>query len=302
MSSWMLAYVVTTQVAFLVTSRVASQVEKAPAAVAVGAGFSAYQYAWLLFQLPYAIVAISVITALLPRMSANAVNRRFDLVRADFSTGVRLGSVIVVPASLILAVLGPPIAQVLLSWGSNTENNAYFLGLLFSVFSLGLVPYMLFQLLLRVYYALHDSKTPALIGVVTMLVNVAANYLALALLPPADTILALAAGFGLANTAGVLIAWPSLSRRVGGLGGHLITRSLVRMHAAAIPAALFALTVALLIGTRDGATFLPDRVSAAVIVVVGGGGALLVYWLFAKATHLTELTDLLGSVRSRLGR
>ena len=301
MSGWMLAYVLTTQVAFLVTSRVASQVEKAPSAVAVGAGFSAYQYAWLLFQLPYAIVAISVITALLPRMSANAVNRRFDLVRADFSTGVRLGSVIVVPASLILAVLGPPIAQVLLSWGSNTETNAYFLGLVFSVFSLGLVPYMLFQLLLRVYYALHDSKTPALIGVATMITNVAANYLAL-LLPPTDTILALAAGFGLSNVVGVLIAWPSLSRRMGGLGGHLITRSLVRMHAAAVPAALFALTVALLIGTKDGATFLPDKVAAGVIAAIGGGGAVLIYWMFAKATRLTELTDLVASVRSRLGR
>ncbi len=63
----------------------------------VGAGFSAYSYAWLLFQLPYAVIAISVITALLPRMSANAADRRYDLVRSDFSNGVRLGSVIVAP-------------------------------------------------------------------------------------------------------------------------------------------------------------------------------------------------------------
>ena len=302
MSGWMLAYVLTTQAAFLVTSRVASQVEHKPSAQAVGAGFTAYQNAWLLFQLPYAIVAISVITALLPRMSSNAASRRFDLVRSDFATGVRLGSVIVVPAALVLAVLGPPLAVVLLSWGSNNEKNAYFLGLMFAVFTLGLVPYMLFQLLLRVYYALHDSKTPALIGVATMIANAAVNYLALKFLQPADTILALAAGFGIANVVGVLIAWPSLSRRLGGLGGRVIGRSLFRMHAAALPAAMFALTVAVMIGTKDGSTFLPDRVAAAVTVVVGGAGALVIYWLFAKATGLTELTDLLASVKSRLRR
>lgn len=227
--------------------------------------------------------------------------RRFDLV-SDFATGIRLGSVIVVPASLILAVLGPPLALALLSWGSNTENNAYFLGLLFSVFTLGLVPYMLFQLLLRVYYSLHDSKTPALIGVATMIASVACNYLALALLPPADTILALAAGFGVSNIVGVMIAWPSLSRRLGGLGGREIGRSLLRMHAAALPAALFALNIAVVIGTKDGTTFLPDRLASAFTVAAGGAGALMIYWLFAKATHLTELTDLLASVRSRLGR
>ena len=43
------------------------------------------------------------------------------------------------------------------------------------MFSLGLVPYMMFQLLLRVFYALHDSRTPVLIGVATMAVNIAAS-------------------------------------------------------------------------------------------------------------------------------
>ena len=73
--------------------------------------FSAYSYAWQLFQLPYAIIGISVITALLPRMSAHAAERRYPLVRDDFSTGVRLSSVIVVPAALLLIVLGAPLAE-----------------------------------------------------------------------------------------------------------------------------------------------------------------------------------------------
>ena len=83
-------------------------------------GYSAYSIAWQFFQLPYAIVGISVITALLPRMSEHASARRYSLVRDDFSIGVRLASVIVVPASIYLFVLGGPLAEFLISYGSNT--------------------------------------------------------------------------------------------------------------------------------------------------------------------------------------
>src|SRR6266699_753881 len=202
MAGWMFGYVATTQVAFLVTARVASTAGNSAHTGGVGTGFSAYSNAWLLFQLPYAIVGLSVITALLPRMSAHASERRYDLVQADFSTGVRLGSVIVAPAALVLAVLGPALAEILLAYGNTTDADARYLGLVFSLFSVGLVPYMLFQLLLRVFYSLHDSRTAALIGVVTMIANVGANLIALYVLPADQVVIALGAGFGLANSIG----------------------------------------------------------------------------------------------------
>ena len=138
---------------------------------------------------PY-LLCLGLLTALLPRMSGHAADRRFDLVQADFSTGVRLGSVVVAPAALVLAALGPPLAEILLGWGNTSDASARYLGLVFSIFSLGLVPYMLFQLLLRVFYALHDSKTPALIGVATMVANVGANLIALAVFPKSEVVAA----------------------------------------------------------------------------------------------------------------
>jgi putative peptidoglycan lipid II flippase len=298
MAGWMFGYVLTTQVAFLVTSIVASTAGNAKQTNGVGAGFSAYTNAWLLFQLPYAIVAISVITALLPRMSAHASDHRFDLVQSDFSTGVRLGSVVVAPAGLVLAVLGPSLGVILLGWGNTSEASARYLGLVFSIFSLGLIPYMLFQLLLRVFYALHDSKTPALIGVVTMVTNVAANLIALAIFPKSEVVAALGAGFGLANLVGSIFAWRVLSRRLGGLAGEQIKTSLVRMHGAAIPAAICALIIAIVVGGALG----EGKLSSAVVVVVGGAGAMLVYMLFSRILRVGEVTDLTTMVRSRLRR
>src|SRR5215831_7761280 len=99
MAGPLFGYILTTQISFLVVQNVAN----AASNHASYDGFPAYSYAWQLFQLPYAVVGISVITALLPRMSAHASEKNYALVKSDFSGGVRLSSVIVVPAALILA-------------------------------------------------------------------------------------------------------------------------------------------------------------------------------------------------------
>ncbi len=292
MGGWMFCYIAATQVAFLVTTIVCNDAQP-------NSGYTAYTYAWQLFQLPYAVVGISVITALLPRMSAHASEGRFRLVRNDFSSGVRLGSVIVVPCSLILAALGPDLALVFLDHGrSGGASQTDYIGVVFAVFCLGLMPYMLFQLQLRVFYSLHDSKTPALIGVVTMTLNIVANVVALNVLPARDVVAGLGVGFGLANLLGTFLAWRVLSRRLRGLDGRAIAGSLVKMHAAAIPGALFAITIGIMVTEAIAG----GRTGAAITVVVGGGGALLLYLLFAKALRVAELTSVTRTFMSRFGR
>ena len=183
MAAPLFGYVLTTQASFLVVQNVANAASARPGAAYDS--FSSYSYAWQLFQLPYAIIGVSVITALLPRMSAHAAERRYPLVRDDFSTGVRLSSVIVVPAALLLLVLGAPLAEFLFAHGSTTVDEARYIGEVFALFSLGLVPYMIFQLLLRVFYALHDSRTPMFVGVAVMAANIGISLLVLNVAPPA---------------------------------------------------------------------------------------------------------------------
>jgi putative peptidoglycan lipid II flippase len=294
MAGPLFGYILTTQVAFLVVQNVAN----AASNHASYDGFPAYSYAWQLFQLPYAVVGISVITALLPRMSAHASEKNYALVKSDFSGGVRLSSVIVVPAALILAVLGPALAEALLGYGSTSVAEARYIGLVFGVFSLGLVPYMMFQLMLRVFYAMHDSRTPMYIGVAVMATNIAFSLLALAVLPAGHVVEGVAAAFGLANVVGTVISWRILSRRLHGLAGRQIASSLVRMHLAAIPSLFFALAASLMVGV----ILAPGPAFGIVTIIIGGSGALLLYLLFAKALGITEVTELTSGLRTRLGR
>ena len=294
MAGPLFGYILTTQVAFLVVQNVAN----AASTHATYDGFPAYSYAWQLFQMPYAIVGISVITALLPRMSAHASEKNYPLLRSDFSSGVRLSSVIVVPAALILAVLGAPFAEALFGYGSTSVAQAHYIGVVFAIFSLGLVPYMMFQLMLRVFYAMHDSRTPMYIGVAVMATNIAASLLALAVLPSGHVVEGLAVAFGLANLVGTVVSWRILSRRLDGLAGRQIAASLINMHLAAIPGLIFALATSFMVGV----ILPPGPAFGIVTVILGGSGALLLYLLFARALKITELTELLSGLRTRLRR
>jgi putative peptidoglycan lipid II flippase len=319
MGGWMFGYVVSQWLGNLVVQRIANTAantaalaaEKAAKAQAVAehiplshvhvvipdVGYSVYSYAWQLFQLPYAIVGISVISALLPRMSGHANDRRYSLVRDDFSKGVRIASVIVVPAAVFLAVLGPPLCELLFAHGSLSTRGAQYTGEVFGIFALGLVPFMLTQLQLRVFYSFRENRTPAVIGMVMLLVGVIGALVALDALPATRTVLGLAFAYDLVSLTGAVIAWPLLLRRVGSLDGWRITRSLVRMLLATLPGLVFIFVIVALVGSfmHQGTLY------GLVITVIGGGGALLLYALCARILGIEEFRTLMRSVGGRFG-
>jgi putative peptidoglycan lipid II flippase len=157
---------------------------------------------------------------------------------------------------------------------------------------------MMFQLLLRVFYSLHDSRTPMFIGIAVMAVNIAASLLSLGLLPSGHVVQGLGVSFGLSNVVGAVVSWRLLSRRLSGLEGHWIAGSLIRMHGAGIPALIFAWATTFMVGVILSAGPLYGLITT----VIGASGGLLLYVLFARALGITEVTDLGATVKARLGR
>jgi putative peptidoglycan lipid II flippase len=287
MGGWMFVYIAATQLSFVTTTIVSNKAGSEVCKTCAGAGYAAFSNAWMLFQLPFAIVGVSVITAMLPRMSAHAAAGEHRLLTTDFSAATRLSSVIIVPSAMILAVLGPPLAQGIFGHGSTSEASARYLGVIFGVFCLGLLPYTLFNLLLRAFYAMHDSRTPALVGVVSMAVRIAASYAALLLLPARDVVAGLGVGFGISSLVMAVWLWRILSRRVGGLDTHRINTTLIRMHLAAVPGTIFAVAVSIVIGrVAPGGT-----VTALATVAIGGSGGLLLYLLAARLLKVAEVSE-----------
>jgi putative peptidoglycan lipid II flippase len=121
-------------------------------------------------------------------------------------------------------------------------------------------------------------------------VNIVANLIALSMLPKSELVAGLGAGFGVTNFIGLLITWRILGRRLRGLDGYRIGRTLVRMHAATLPSALVAILVGLVFS------------NAYVVVIVGGGLATGMYLLFARLLRIEELTRVSRIMLSRMGR
>jgi putative peptidoglycan lipid II flippase len=210
-----------------------------------------------------------------------------------------VAAVIVVPASVFLAVLGAPLCEFLFAHGSTSPESARYIGEVFGVFAIGLMPFMLTQLQLRVFYSFRQNRAPALIGMMMLVVGVTGDLVALEVLPPRQLVIGLAAAYGLVTLTGAVAAWPLQLRRVGSLDGRRITRSLVRMFLATLPGLVFAFVTMAVVGKVFHA---PGFLYGLVSTVVGGSGALLLYAICAKLLGIDEFSALVRSVAGRLGR
>ncbi|WP_235994674.1 murein biosynthesis integral membrane protein MurJ [Nonomuraea montanisoli] len=292
---WTIGYVVVTQLGFMLTTNLSSQAGDAVS----GHGITPYTYAFQLFQLPYGVIGVSVITAALPRMSRAVSEGRFGDVRAEFGSSVRLIGSIMVPVSLLLMVLGPAITVPIYAHGATSVQDAVYIGNVLQVYGLGLVPFAVFQLLLRVFYSFGDTRTPVYVGAATTVLNALFMWILYQMLPYAYTVMGLAFAYAVAYSLGAVVAWWLASRRVQGLGGWQIGMSMTRMYLAALPTAVLALVVVWLVQIAfGGLTFL----TSVIILMVGGGVGMLLYLAVAHRMRIPEVNSIVGMVAGRLGR
>ncbi|GAB3742265.1 hypothetical protein GCM10027590_57880 [Nocardiopsis nanhaiensis] len=240
-AGWMFLLVCTMQAGFLLTANLANRAGATAAQESgAGAGLTAYNYAYQLFQLPYAIIAVSVITVLLPRMSAHAVDKDWARVRADFSRGLRGPSALLVPLALALVVYAEPLCVAVFARGNTSVADAQIIASVLTVFALGLLPFTAYQLLLRVFYATGDTRTPALLSIANVTVHALIAVPAYVLLPSHQVVAGIAAGFMLSYVAGLVWGGLILARRLGGLDARRTVAAVVKLHLIAAPGALAA--------------------------------------------------------------
>jgi putative peptidoglycan lipid II flippase len=289
LSAFTVGYVVTNQLGYLLVPVLAYGVQ---------GGYTAYTTAFIFFQLPHGVFAVSVMTALLPPLSEQAVARDWDAFRATLARGIRLTAAVLLPAALGYLALAGPIVRLLLEHGVVTGASTELLTRVLVVFVFGLVPFSTFQLLLRAFYALQDTRTTFLVNLVAVGTNVVANLLLFALLPGPWKVPGLALGHAAHYTVGSALLLALLSRRVGGLEGGRILRSVARMLVASVAMAL----VAALAGRAAAAPLGPGFLRDLVTVVVGVGAGLGTYLLAARLLRVEEVGLLLDVVRRRRAR
>ncbi|MFI6245081.1 murein biosynthesis integral membrane protein MurJ [Streptomyces sp. NPDC051016] len=295
LAKWTVLFVLANQAGALVVSQLSTSAGKH--SPVDGTGFAAYANAQLIWGLPQAIITVSLMAALLPRISRSAAENDGGAVRDDISQGLRTTAVAIVPIAFGFLALGIPMCTLI--FGSSGISEATNMGFMLMAFALGLIPYSVQYVVLRAFYAYEDTRTPFYNTVIVAAVNAGASVACYVLLPARWAVAGMAASYGLAYAIGVGVAWRRLRKRLGGdLDGTRVIRTYARLCIASVPAALLSGAACYGIGHTLG----QGVIGSFAALVVGGAVLLGVFYVAARRMRIEELNSLVGMVRGRLGR
>jgi putative peptidoglycan lipid II flippase len=244
LAGWTLLYVLISQLGYLVTVNVATSaaVRSAQDGITRGVGYTPYTYAYFVMLLPYSIVTISIITAILPHLSRLAVANERAEVRVQLIRAIKLVGVITIPSAVAFFFFGPLITQVIFV-GIPAEDSRY-IGFVLAALSFGLVAFSINLILIRGFNAFEDTRTQVISIFIINLISVGLSYLFLNLLKNQWVTIGLGAAFSISYLVGLFITLSLLKKHTGAIkimdfmGQHL------RLIGAAVGvmAPLFALT------------------------------------------------------------
>jgi putative peptidoglycan lipid II flippase len=286
LGGWVLGYVVASQVGVTVIGKVGVS----------NGGFSVFTQADLLFQMPYGILVVSLLTALMPRLSRSAARGETAAVVDDLSLGARLSAIALVPITAGLMSLGPVLGVVLFAYGETKIADGRLIGTSLAISAFGLLPFALVMLQLRVFYAMRDGRTPTLINifmVATKVLLVLVTNSAVHDRAHAAEWLNLATS--LSYVIGAVIGHVALSRRLGRLGFSRLTRVVGQIGVASALGGLAAYGVVL----GCAGVFGQGRGGAFSGLVGGSVVGLVVMALAAWQFGMPEVQQLLRAVQSR---
>jgi putative peptidoglycan lipid II flippase len=298
LAGWTLVYVLISQLGYLVTVNVATSaaVRSAQANIETGVGYTPYTYAYFVMLLPYSIVTISIITAILPHISKLALDGKREEVKAQLVRAIRLVGVITVPSAVAFLLFGPLITQSIFI-GISDDDSRY-IGYVLSALSFGLVAFSINLILIRGFNAFEDTRTQVISILVINIFSVAMSYFFLFFVKTQWVTIGLGVAFSVSYLIGLFVTLRLLKKHTGRLalsefiGQHF--RLLIASLLAMLP--LFAMTQ--YISWLNIEFSRAARAGELLVVMVV---AFVAYIVGAKALGIEEISMIrhLGSSMSR---
>jgi putative peptidoglycan lipid II flippase len=277
LSGWTIGYVVTNQIALLFVLVLAKS--------GTTGDVSAYLYAYAFYQVPHGLLAVSIMTTMMPELSSSAAQLDFAGLARKFRLGLRYIVLLMVPAAVLFIVLAQPMVGVLVRGGFSSHDAAITADTL-QAFAIGLVPFSVYLYALRGFYSLTDTRTPFVINTIENIANVG---LALALFPSLG-VQGLALAWSGAYSIAAILALVMLRRRVPDPVDAAVGATVVRASIAGVVLAIVAAPLAAAIGRETANRAL---VASATAAVAGG----IAYFLVLVVLRAPELRSLLASLR-----
>jgi putative peptidoglycan lipid II flippase len=255
---------------------------------------SALNYAWQLLMLPHGVLALSVSTVILPTLSRLWQAGDTAAFRATLGNALRPLLFLSLPAAVTLFTFRLPIVQTLFQTGAFSAQSTALVAAPLAFLAAGLVSYALVEALTRAFYAMHDTRTPVIAGIVIMVLNVLVGVALLNRLG----YLALALALSLSTTVEAIILSVILGRRLGGVSTR-IRDWLLRVIAAS---AVTAVVAALLADPLSEATTPGNgpKLQQIVVFLFALGVVAVVYLGCAWMLRIPELSGFMALLARRV--
>ena len=296
LAGWTLVYVLISQIGYLITVNVATTaaVNSAKAGITTGVGFTPFKNAYLIMLLPYSIVTISIVTALLPHISKLAINKKIDDVKEQLLRAIKTVGVLTIPSSVAFLLFGPLITEVL--FFSIDKNDSIYIGYVLSALSLGLVAFSINLVLIRGFNAFEDTRTQVRSILIINIISVALSYFFLAILPSKWVTVGLGVAFSASYLVGLFITLHLLKKHTGPM--HI--REFIGQHGRLLLAALIAMlpifAISQIFGWVGSDASVPVHAAELLFVIIAG---TLGYFFAAKALRITEVSGITALILRR---
>jgi putative peptidoglycan lipid II flippase len=289
LAGWTLVYVLISQLGYLVTVNVATSaaVRSSQEGIATGVGFTPFTAAYYIMLLPYSIVTISIVTALLPHLAKLAIEKNVDEVRKQLIRAIKMVGVVTVPSAVALFFFGPLMTESLY-FGISLDDSRY-IGQVLSALSFGLVAFSINLILIRGFNAFEDTKTQVTSIIIINIISVALSYLFLATLDSDWVTVGLGIAFSVSYIVGLFITIGLLKKHVGRLQISEFAGQHFRLFAASLLGMLPFFAVAQYFGWAYEETTLTIRALRLFVLLVGSG---LAYLLCARLFKVSEIAGL----------
>lgn len=298
LATWTIALVLVNQIGFVVTSRLATSANVNSSAVGeAAAGLATYQTGYLIFILPHSVITVSIVTALLPNLSRTVHAGQIAQAGQDIGRSVRIIVLLIAPVAVALFLAAGPVASLLFGYGAADPGQIEALGTTTGIFAVGIIPFTVYYVLLRGWYAQEDTRTPFVMATIQNAVTITLSLLLYGAVGPGQNqVYALAVAFVAGYWTVLMVAWPLLSRRYGGLD----TANTVVLVMKVMVAAFIALMAGLIV--LSGYSTEAGKASAIVEIIVISLAVLVSYVLAAFVLRITEGRDLWQMVARRVRR
>lgn len=255
---------------------------------------SAVWWSYRLFQLPVGIFALAIAVATFPTMTEHAALKRWNDFRQTLSNAIRLVIFITLPISVGMIVLRFPLIRVLFEHGEFTANDTFTMAIPLFYYSIGITSQAVIQILPRVFYALKDTWTPVVLGIIAMAVNILAMVLLVG--PLAHGGLAFATT--IAAFVNMLLLFYFLRKKFGQMDGWAMFWTSVKSLLASLIMAgviwAWCEWLTPLMGVR--------ALGSLIVLVTGTAIGVIAFAGMAKLLRMDEFRQAMGLVHRKIGK